>query len=331
MKRWRRSFLANFGALALATTAIAAEDGGQPAAWAQRALGARSASLGRAVSALAEDPYAAQVNPALLATLQDAQLASQAALLPDGQTLNFVGLGRPMAQGSDWAWGLSYAQYSVSQPLERRKANTPSPDTTFGESASLSRAGLAVWTLERSLAVGADFKLYSQALGDANGGGISGDLGVFWHGGSWMDAALVLEDPLSKLGWSTSAAETLPLQGRVGGTLRPLDDRQLLALVLEGQFSQVQAAKAHAGLELALPVQWSVALRSAPAKPGQGDAASHGLALRAGYDDGQWAAGLGLRGWIYGALLGLDYAFASDAAAAGQFQHRFSLNLGFDL
>ena len=54
----------------------AADDGGQPGAWARLALGSRAAALGQAVSAIDDDVSAAQQNPALLATQTRIGLAS---------------------------------------------------------------------------------------------------------------------------------------------------------------------------------------------------------------------------------------------------------------
>ena len=111
-------------ALLLLAGALAAEDGGQAAAWTKGALGARSAALGQALGALGDDPDAALLNPALIATQTRANLGDQAALLPDGSQLHHLGWARPFWPGSRMGWSLAYAQYTVGQPLERRRGNS---------------------------------------------------------------------------------------------------------------------------------------------------------------------------------------------------------------
>lgn len=295
--------------LALLPSAAWAEDGGQPAAWAKLALGARSAALGQAVGALADDGEAALLNPALAATQTRAQMGSQAAFLPDGRQLHYLGLARPFWAGSDFAWGLGYAQYGVDQALERRQGNTGVPDSFFDEGASLSRLNLAAWVYERRVAAGFGLKVFSHALGDANGGGVSGDLGLYWRGLDWLDFGLAVRDAASRLGWSTGFEETLPPRLGLSAHARPWKGR--VGILAEADGSRQQAVRWRAGFEA-----WAWPQR---------------LALRGGFDGAHWAGGLGLR-WPWKAVdAALDYALAADPLGRDALQHRFSLSLGVPL
>jgi hypothetical protein len=297
-------------ALLLSAAGLGAEgDGGQPAAWSKLSLGARSAALGQAVNALAGDPNAALLNPALAASLDDARIGSQAAFLPDGRQWHHLGLSRPFGSGSAYAWSLGYAQYTVDQPLERRVGNSGVPDSFFKESASLTQLGLAAWVLERRLAVGLGVKVLSHALGDASGGGAAADFGLLWRSLPWLDLGLAVRDAGSRLGWSNGSTETLLARLRLAAHLRPWGGR--LGLLLEGDASQEQALRLRAGLEA-----WPWPER---------------LALRAGLDGAQPAAGLGLR-WPWSrAEAALDYALVVDPLGGAALQHRFSLEIGIPL
>jgi hypothetical protein len=197
----------------------------------------------------------------------------------------------------------------VDQALERRRGNTGVPDSFFKESASLTQLGLAAWVLDRRVAVGLSIKVLSHALGDASGGGGAADLGLLWRSLPWLDLGLAVRDVGSRIGWSNGSTETLLPRLRLATHLRPWGER--LGLLLEGDANQEQALRWRAGLE-AWP--W----------PGR-------LALRAGLDGTQPAAGLGLR-WPWArAQAGLDYALMVDPLGGASLQHRFSIEIGVPL
>jgi hypothetical protein len=295
-------------AAALARPLAAADDGGQPEAWTKLDLGARNSALGGAAAAVVGDPFAAQWNPALLCTLDAWHLQAQSALLPDQRNLEFAGFARPVDPASDWGWGVAYAQVNTPGGLEARSANTPAPDASFGDSATLSKLGLAGWAWGRSLALGLDLKVYSHQLDQASAAGVSEDLGALWRAQDWLDAGLDLEDALNEVTWNTGLQEHLPLALRLSAAARFFDAR--LMATLEAGFSAAQDPQFHAGLE--------------------GWVWPKVLALRLGCDQGRLAAGLGAKVQVRGVQLGLDYAAAGDASASDQLQNRLSLDLSFN-
>jgi hypothetical protein len=296
--------------LIAATGALAAaEDGGQAEAWTKLPLGARSAALGQAVSALPGDAGAALLNPALSVAQTGAETGSQLAFLPDGRQLQGVGIARPFWNQSSLGWSLGYTQYGVDGDFERRRGNTADPDSTFKESASQIHVGVSGWAWEQRLSVGAALKVYSHALGDANGGGLSSDLGLYFRCLPWLDLAACARDVFSRLAWSTEASETLPLELRLGARAVMLDGRLQAAAELEDR--DQQALRPRLGLE-----GWPWAKL---------------LALRAGFDGQGWDAGLGLRLTWQQLDWGLDYALSSDPLAAEALQQRVSLEIGVPL
>jgi hypothetical protein len=311
MKRRAAGFAWCLPALALALPAGlgAAEDGGQAMAWTRLAVGARAASLGQAVSALDDDVFSTAQNPALLATQAQINVATQGGLLPDGRTLDFLGLARPVDSSKDWGWGGSWTYYADTTPYERRAGNTAVPDGTFGGDASLVQGGLGAWAWGRILALGADFKLYSQALDSSNANGAGFDAGAYCHPADWAGLALVLQDVGAHVGWSTGESEGMPPRLRLAGRFSALQGRAALSLEAWGETDQ--GPHVGAGMEW-----WAL-----PAS----------LAFRAGYQDGQFSLGLGGQGVFWGLQTRLDYAAGTDASASDQLQQRLSLTLGFDL
>jgi hypothetical protein len=292
----------------------AAEDGGQPFAFSKLPVGARSAALGNAQGALAGDAYGMVQNPALLATLDELQLGSELASLALGSSQQFVGLGRPMESGSQSAYGLAYHRSAEDDPIEKRDSNTPDPESTFSNSSNIFTAGVATWLSPQKLAIGLNLKVLGQSLGDASAGGYSGDLGFFMRTWRWLDLGLDIQDFASRVTWNSGETESLPLLVRGGAVAHAWDQRLLFSLNVEK--SQVQDFHAGLGAEF-----W---------------AWPKILALRAGWDDGQWSAGFGLQTGAFGLVSffndgGLDYAVSSDPVGNGAVQQRLSLNLGFSL
>jgi hypothetical protein len=171
------------------------------------------------------------------------------------------------------------------------------------------QGGLGAWAWGRRLALGADFKLYSQALDSANANGGGFDAGAYYRPLGWADLALVLQDVGAHVGWSTGEDENIPARLRLAARLKA--DQGRVDLSLETWAEADQGPHLDAGLEW-----WAL--------PGS-------LAFRAGYEDGQFGLGLGGQGTFWGLKTRLDYAAGTDASAADQLQQRVSLTLGFDL
>lgn len=285
----------------------AAEDGGQAAAWTKLALGARSAALGQAVTALENDPDAVLLNPALAATQQQAHVGSQAAYLADGQQLHYLGFTRPFWPDSRFGWSLAYAQFVVSDPLERRRGNTSAPDSFFRESASQFQVGVGGWLVDQRVAVGLSLRVLSQALGDASSEGYSGDGGLYWRALPHLGFAVVLRDLANRLTWSSDLTESIPARLLLSADGALWNER--LHLLAEADAASQQTTRPRLGVEV-----WAWPER---------------LAFRGGYDGDQFSAGLGLH-WPWRRFnAGLDYALLGDPG--GGFQHRYSLQVSVPL
>jgi hypothetical protein len=295
--------------------AMASEDGGQPFAFSKLAVGARPAAMGMAYGAVGGDAYGLPSNPALLATLRDLRIGSQWASLATERSQQYLAFGRPFDDADGSAYGLSFDRSALDAPIQKRRANTPEPDSTFGESANIFTVGVAGWLWPKRAAFGLSFKVLSQNLGEANGSGFSGDLGFFMRTSPWLDLGFSFQDIASHISWNTGAGEELPLEMRGSAAVHLFGERLLLSSDVEK--SRVQDLRLRAGAEL-----WLLPKT---------------LAVRTGWNQGQWALGAGWRLPLFddssdgGVDFGLDYALAADPLGEGALQHRVSLDLGMSL
>jgi len=209
---------------------------------------------------------------------------------------------------------LAYQRNGVDSPIEKRDSNTPDPESTFTDSANIFTGGVATWLLPKKLALGLNLKVLGESLGDASGGGFSGDLGFFMRTWRWLDLGLDIQDLASRVTWNSGETESLPLVVRSNAAFHAWDQRLLFSVDLE----KSQAQDLHYGLGAEFWAWPKI------------------LALRAGWNDGQWSAGFGLQTRTFGLVSflndgGLDYAISADPLGSGAVQQRLSLNLGFSL
>jgi hypothetical protein len=291
-----------------------AEDGGEPLAFSKLPVGARPAAMGNASGALGGDAYGFIQNPALLGTLSDIRLGSQLASLALGSSQQFVSVARPFDSGGGAAYGLAYHRTTLDQAIEMRDSNTPDPEGTFSDSASILTGSVSDWIIARKLSLGVSVKVLAESLGDASAGGFSGDAGLFMHAWPWLDLGLTVQDFTSRQTWNTGTVEDLPVLVRSSAVVRAWQGR----LLISGNVEKSEAQDLHVGLGTEFWVCPQL------------------LALRAGWDQGQWSAGFGLQTAYFGPLSwfsdgGLDYAISGDPLGDGSLQHRLSLDLGFSL
>lgn len=182
-RRWRPSSRARSlaGMLALAAMLwsagpVAAGDGteGLPGDWLNRFGSARSAAIGGARAALADEPLAALANPAAAAWLERGAAQVGTTRLFEETSVNSFGIALP-ATGRP---SLAFNVLSLSSGgFERTGALSDESLGTFKE-GNLA-LGLAVaQPLGDRLAAGAQVKLVRQSLDEFNGSGLGFDLGV---------------------------------------------------------------------------------------------------------------------------------------------------------
>jgi hypothetical protein len=286
-------------------------DGGQAMAYAKNPTGARALGMGGAQTAIADDAYLMSYNPAGMAQVRDMQFGSQTAFLTLGRQNNFLSLISPLEYRSPFKLGLSWTQYRLQDNLEVRTKNTPDPDGTAQVSSQIFQAATGFWTVPW-LALGLDLKLVQDSIGDGNSSGFGADLGALAAFPSWK-MGLALRDLYTGINWSSGSNELAPPKAVTGLSY----GWKAVPVLASGEWEQslVQGAKFRLGAE------WQVMVRR--------------FYLRAGWDNGALAGGIGLR-WYFlqNFAAQMDYA-AATAPMLGydvsMLDHRFSLNLTYRL
>ena len=175
-------------ATALPCGRAAAADGGEglPGDWLNRHTSARSAALGGARVALANEPLAALVNPAAAAWLERGAVQVTTTRLFESTSVNSLGVALPASGRPSFALNLlSFG----SGEFERTGAGSDEVLGTFDE-GNLA-LGLAVaQPLGDRLAAGAQVKLARQALDEFSGTGLGCDLGLLGRVGAGVQVGV---------------------------------------------------------------------------------------------------------------------------------------------
>jgi hypothetical protein len=288
-------------------------DGGQPASYAKLAPGARSAGMGSAQSAVADDAYALAYNPAGMAQVERSELGSQTASFPLGRQAYYFSLVTPIQADSPYHVGFSWSQFRLVDGIEARVKNTPEPDALLGVADDVFSVGFGSWIPgSDNLAAGVAFKLLQDDLGDSNSSGFGLDLGFLYVLQPGLKLAVVMQDIYTAVTWNTGSNEQVPVDTRLALAWQVPGWSLLVTGELEK--SLVQGLKDRLGLE------WRPLA---------------GVALRGGFNNGGLAAGAGLVLPVVKRLdARIDYAAATDRTADWEFgslSHRLSLTLAFTL
>lgn len=321
----RRSFLIAV-LLVLAWTAPA---GAEPAAGAAGAflklgMDARTMGLGGAATAVVGEASAAYWNPAGLAAVPRQQLLAAYTAFPGGgeysqlvyalpfSTFGFPSDGRSGSQGpaSGMTLALSLVRLAAGYAIEARRVDSLNPDYLFSDIEGCY--GLAgAWALGSGWSVGMNLKGLYHLLDrvSASGGGV--DLGAVWQDTSDLTVGLQVRDAYTRLDWPGGVRELFPPTGKLGASyaraLAP-DHRVLVCADAEQTLTR-RPVRLRAGAEY-------------------GYAGT--VFARAGYNDGFFTAGGGLRlpgiGWGRVAAR-LDYAALQDAITG--WDHWLTVSLEF--
>jgi hypothetical protein len=283
--------------------ADAGEDGGQPAAYLKRGVGARSQGMGNAMAGLADDADALVRNPAALPPKDALQVGMDVAFLGDEQTHQHLMLGK---EYKGYGFGLSWAMLRQGLPLERRSKNTPQAEGSFDAAEHVFQvaANAPVWRFQ----LGAGVKYLQSNIGSETSGGLGLDAGLTYGFGDGFKVGAALLDPFTHVSWSTQREESLPFTVRMAAGWSP--KAWPVKLGVEVDKPGDQGVKPRLGVEV-LPLQKL-------------------LALRLGLDNGAPCLGFGVQASAMGVLASLNYAMFGERThefSLGEPAHRLGLTL----
>ncbi len=266
--------------LAIAGTALGANDAGVPGGYLRYGASARSLALGNAVGGLADDAATSYWNPAGYASLRTMELSAMGASLGMDTHYGFMALGLPTAS---WGTFALAGTYTTSGDFQRTDMYTDL-DETFSEDEGIFSLG---WARPFGrFALGVTLKTVRQNIGGASGSGTGADLGLHYRPHQAIGLGVAVQNALAPKIILVEDEEELPYSLRGGLSLRFFQGR--LLMTADAVRTRWMDTSFHGGLEL-----WPV----------------RQIALRGGYDGGreQWAAGAGLRweNWQF------DYAFVN--------------------
>ncbi|MDD5382260.1 MAG: S-layer homology domain-containing protein [Candidatus Margulisbacteria bacterium] len=293
--------------LILAAGAALAQGGGYVPDPMSIGVGARALGMGRAYVGVAEDGDALFVNPAGIARVTNPKLSSMYSSLMSDVNYMVVGGVYPYGENSAIGAGIVNA-YTADIPLTNSNG-TPVGTGTWGNSVMFLSAGTylknlpAFKTVDKDVMVGGSFKYHSVGgtgsndvadVADAAGTGYSVDLGVLYPATDYLTLGANYQNVLaSKMTRSSGINETIPSTLKVGGKMcligregqaYTIHDSRRLYLNADYDINSDNSGNVpHLGLEF-----WPVG----------------NLALRAGMDNKDLTAGLGIR------LGGLEFNYA---------------------
>jgi len=171
--------LAFVSSLVMAThTTAGAEDaiGGAPGDWLSRYMGARTAGMGGAFVAAADEPLGVIWNPAGLSYMSQNQVTFETARLFESTSMNTLSFG--MAGSRFPSFGLTIVNLRSGEFEKTNDLNDNLGEFTEGDMAFLLSASK---NINRSLAVGANVKVVRQSIDEFSGAGVGLDLGVMYN------------------------------------------------------------------------------------------------------------------------------------------------------
>jgi hypothetical protein len=284
--------------------------GGGAAPYLRAGAGARGVGLGNAQTAAVEDASATYWNPAKLPFLPGDQALAQTSIIGWERAWNFISFSHAAsnANGGQYAYGVTWINFSAGSDLEARSENRPLPDHLFSDAENTLQLSLASG-LGPGLGVGGNLKLLLHSLDGQSASGFGLDLAV-WHqpltGLSW---GLMLQDLYSSLNWPGSYQDRIPWVTRAGVEYRLGDTG--LRFACDGDAEYYHAPAAIRNFRYHLGAEYQVL----PA-----------LAVRTGLDDGRWTIGASGLFQVSGRVtLRLDYALTAEPVPQEAWNHVFSL------
>lgn len=289
-------------------------DGGYAGAFLEIKSVARSLGMGNAFVGVAEDATASFSNPAGLFQLKKRSFSFSYRFMTQDRKLGYVAYAQPVR--NEAALGLSWIYAGVSDVMERNDRGEIIGD--IGNSNNAVTFSFSRKIKEKLLFLGMNLRYIQTNIAGVGTYSIGFDFGALVTPVKNLRIGFVSENIGSKFNWSsgefwskygelgTATKEDFPVNFKLGAAYLELKEKLLLAAEIEK--STKQNLRVHLGTEF-----W--ALKE--------------LAIRAGYDDGSFTVGAGVRQNLKKIIFGFDYALATSKADDLSPDHLLSLQIEF--
>lgn len=278
----------------------AKNDGGQPGAFLDYAASARSLGMGHAFTAIANDPSAVYWNPSATAVNQQRSLVAQFSTLMENSSYGFVGYSQPWHESAGFGVGIVNLQ-SGSIPKRDGTGNKTGDYSAVSNAFFLSGAMKA----GQGLSFGSTVKVVRESIDGKSGTGLGLDAASLFRMNDYFQMGLMLRNVVAPSVKLDQESEKYPRAAVVGFAVTPISP---LTLGLDVEKQQGTGVRAKIGADYLI---------------------NRVVSLRAGVNDAEFAAGLGLGlgSWNFDYAMGYSRA-VSDIANLGAF-HRFGVQFNF--
>jgi hypothetical protein len=197
--------------------------GGSPGNWLSEYASARSAGMGGAFVAAADEPLGAVWNPAGLSHMYQNTVSAETTRLFEDTSINGLSFAIPERKLPSIGFtvlALSSGEIERTSELNESLGNFDNDEFAFLLSTSKS--------LFRGLGVGANFKIVRQSIEEFAGTGFGADLGLVYELAPGITLGASLLNVIGPSLTLRETSETYPTEFRGGAALRALSGRALL-------------------------------------------------------------------------------------------------------
>jgi tetratricopeptide (TPR) repeat protein len=240
-------------------------DGGLPGYFMNQGAGARALAMGRTFVAIADDVSAIYWNPAGLAQVPKKELQLMNVPLFDDTVYNFIGYAHSMLK--PWTVGIGIMQLQSGGFTRRDDYNTPGDTFSGQDQAVLVSAGYDL----SDFYIGCTAKSVSNKLDTFSSTGFGMDVGLLSKLGSGFSLGINLQNVIGAKIQRDYIADETPMTIRPGIAWTSDDKTYKVALDIDNTANQ--SIKPHFGIEYC---------------------PNNVFAFRAGYDNGNLTAGIGI-------------------------------------
>ncbi len=282
---------------------LAAADSVDALSYLRVGAGSRAMSMGSAFTGMSGDVASGYYNPAGIASVKTLSVDMMYGVMSNDRSYNYLGVVYPL---SNQVFALTVLNAGVSGiPKTVAKDGNPIENGTF---ASANNAAIISWagSFDDTASAGINAKMFMSSLYNASAIGCGVDAGAKFSLRNNLDAGLAIQDIYSFVQWDTAsdAKDVVPAVIKAGLAWKIVEEKLTLAGDI-GKVADSNDIKYNLGAEYLI---------------------GESFAVRAGIDEGNIAAGFGVKNI---SMMNLDYALRFDDLDKNSNRHFITVGLNF--